>query len=236
MNKAVYFEHGHISFKDSQSKNELYFYGDIVGSEWDVWSSDDKCPQDVAEILNAIPNDAPLDIYINSGGGDVQAGIAIYHQLRRRDGKNTVHVDGIAASIASVIAMAGDEIIIPKAAQFMIHKPWSWGWGNADDLRKTADILDVCQKSIMDIYMEKVVSGIERDTIEGMVNAETWLTGAQAAEYFNITVEDVPAAAACASKYFGNYKHTPPFSASQQSKADEIERLRLELKLKTMMI
>ena len=234
MNGAVYFKDGHIKFNDSKSGNELYFYGDIVSSGSDTWNYEDKCPQDIADILNLIPNDAPLDIYINSGGGDVHAGIAIYHQLKRRGGRNTVHIDGIAASIASIIAMAGDEIIMPKSAQLMIHKPWAWCSGNADDLRKTADILDVCQNSMMDIYMTKVVEGIDRETIESMVNAETWLTGLQAAEYFNITAEDVPAAAACASRYFGNYRNTPEFLASQQSEADEIEKLQLELKLKTM--
>lgn len=234
MNKEVYFEHGHISFDNSQNKNELYFYGDIVSSEWDMWSNDDKCPQEVADILNSIPGDSPLDIFVNSGGGDVQAGIAIYHQLKRRSGRNTVHIDGIAASIASVIAMAGDEIIMPKSAQLMIHKPWSYCAGNADEMRKVAEILDVCQNSIVDIYMDNVITGIDRETIEDMVNAETWLTGFEVARYFNITVEDIPATTACASKYFGNYKNTPPFPAIQQSEADEIEKLRLQLKLRTM--
>ena len=219
----------------SQTSCKLYFYGDIVSSVWDKWGNDDKCPQDVADLLNAIPNDAQLDIYINSGGGDVHAGIAIYQQLKRRTGVNVVHVDGLAASIASVIAMAGDDIIVPASAQIMIHKPWSLVAGNADDLRKTADILDLCQQSIVNIYMGKTLKGVGQETIESMMNDETWLTGSDAAQFFKITVDDVPAAAACRSAYFGKYKHAPHFTqTAEDAKQDEIERMKIQLELMTL--
>ena len=208
-NKELKLKNGRISLMAAGSDCKLYFYGDIVSSDWDKWSSEAKCPQDVADILAEIPNDAQLDIYINSGGGDVHAGIAIYQQLKRRVGRNVVHVDGLAASIASVIAMAGDDIIIPASAQMMIHRPWSFAYGNSDDLRKTADVLDICQTSIMDIYMSKVLPGVERGTIEEMVNAETWMTGTTAAKYFDVTVDDVAPAAACVSGYFEKYRNTP---------------------------
>lgn len=234
-NKELRFENGRISLMASQTSCKLYFYGDIVSSVWDKWGNDDKCPQDVADLLNAIPNDAQLDIYINSGGGDVHAGIAIYQQLKRRTGVNVIHVDGLAASIASVIAMAGDDIIVPASAQIMIHKPWSLVGGNADELRKTADILDLCQQSIMDIYMGKVNDGIARETIESMMNEETWLTGSDAAQFFKITVDDVPAAAACRSAYFGKYKHAPKFTqTAEDAKQEEIERMKIQLELMTL--
>lgn len=234
-NKELRFENGRISLMASQTSCKLYFYGDIVSSVWDKWGNDDKCPQDVADLLNAIPNDAQLDIYINSGGGDVHAGIAIYQQLKRRTGVNVVHVDGLAASIASVIAMAGDDIIVPASAQIMIHKPWSLVAGNADDLRKTADILDLCQQSIVNIYMGKTLKGIEQETIESMMNDETWLTGSDAAQFFKITVDDVPAAAACRSAYFGKYKHAPKFTqTAEDAKQDEIERMKIQLELMTL--
>lgn len=234
-NKELRFENGRISLMASQTSCKLYFYGDIVSSVWDKWGNDDKCPQDVADLLNAIPKDAQLDIYINSGGGDVHAGIAIYQQLKRRTGVNVIHVDGLAASIASVIAMAGDDIIVPASAQIMIHKPWSLVGGNADELRKTADILDLCQQSIMDIYMGKVNDGIARETIESMMNDETWLTGSDAAKFFKITVDDVPAAAACRSAYFGKYKHAPKFTqTAEDAKQEEIERMKIQLELMTL--
>lgn len=208
-NKELKLKNGRISLAKAQSGCKLYFYGDIVSSDWQKWSDADKCPQEVADILAEIPKDAQLDIYINSGGGDVFAGIAIYHQLKRRTGLNVVHVDGLAASIASVIAMAGDDIIIPASAQMMIHRPWSLAMGDADDLRKTADALDLCQQSIMDIYMTKALPGVERGTVEDMVNAETWMTGTTAAKVFDVTVDDVAPAAACVSGYFEKYRNTP---------------------------
>lgn len=208
-NRELKLKNGRISLAKAQSGCKLYFYGDIVSSDWQKWSDADKCPQEVADILAEIPRDAQLDIYINSGGGDVFAGIAIYHQLKRRTGLNVVHVDGLAASIASVIAMAGDDIIIPASAQMMIHKPWACPMGNADELRKTADALDGCQASIMEIYMTKALSGVERDAIESMVNAETWMTGRDAAKYFDVTVDDVAPAAACVSGYFEKYRNVP---------------------------
>lgn len=249
MNKQLSLDNGHIRLTDAHrlpadegAEYQLYFYGDIVSTKWDKYAEDDRCPQDVADLLNAIPKDAQLDIYINSGGGDVHAGIAIYQQLKRRTGVNVIHVDGLAASIASVIAMAGDDIIVPASAQIMIHKPWSLVGGNADELRKTADILDLCQQSIMDIYMGKVNDGIVRETIESMMNDETWLTGSDAAKFFKITVDDVPAAAACASEYYGKYRNTPEavaaagvLSFATAALAERYqkgsERLRLELAL-----
>ena len=216
MNKQLSLDNGHIRLTDAHrlpadegAEYQLYFYGDIVSSKWEKYAEDDRCPQDVADLLNAIPNDVPLDIYINSGGGDVHAGIAIYHQLRRRSGANTVHIDGLAASIASVIAMAGDEIIMPVSAQMMIHKPWATARGNANDLRATADVLDQCQMSITEIYMSKVRAGVTRERIEKMMNAEAWMTGSEAADIFQLTVENIPAAAACASEFYKKYRNTP---------------------------
>lgn len=241
-NRELKLKNGRISLAKAQSGCKLYFYGDIVSSDWQKWSDADKCPQEVADILAEIPRDAQLDIYINSGGGDVHAGIAIYHQLKRRTGLNVVHVDGLAASIASVIAMAGDDIIIPASAQMMIHRPWSLAMGDADDLRKTADALDICQQSIMDVYMTKALPGVERGTVEDMVNAETWMTGTQAAQYFDVTVDEIAPAAACASEYFGRYRALPQQfacdtcsslgeGAEDEAEDDEIERVKDEYEL-----
>src|SRR3712207_1077741 len=116
---------GKIEIKNqTEDKAELYFYGDIVSETWQsYWFEEDKCPQDVSDFLKELENSKDVDIYINSGGGSVFAGIAIYSMLKRHKGKKIVHVDGLAASIASVIALAGDEVIIPSYANFMIHNP-----------------------------------------------------------------------------------------------------------------
>lgn len=130
----------------SEEKAELYIYGDIVRDEWYKWSDTDVCPQDITDFLKELDKAKDLDIFINSGGGSVHGGLAIYNQLKRHSGFKTVHIDGIAASIASVIACAADKIVIPSTAQFMIHKPSVMIWENmnADDLRREAESLDVC--------------------------------------------------------------------------------------------
>lgn len=204
---------GYMEIKNSNDeKAELFIYGDIVSSEWDKWEDSDTCPQDVTDFLKGIDEFKNVDIYINSGGGSVFAGIAIYNQLKRHNGLKTVHIDGIAASIATVIACAGDKVIIPSGSQFMIHKPscsYYLASMNADDLRRDADALDTSQKTILDIYMQNVKEGVTEDQINELINAETWFTGKEAAEIFNFEVEEGGEMVACASSYYERYKNTP---------------------------
>lgn len=189
---------------------ELYMYGDIVSDSWQsYWYDEDKCPQDIVDFLSDIENTKELNIYINSGGGSVHAGLAIYNILKRHKGNKTVYIDGIAASIASVIAMAGDKVIIKNNAQFMIHKPLTGCWGNADDFQKAIDILNVCQKSIMAVYMENIKEGVTEKTIEELLNKESWFVGSEAAKYFNMEVEGSSEIVAHASDYFDSYKNVP---------------------------
>ena len=169
---------------------DLYFYGDIVSSWWGAWDDTDQYPEAIRDFLKE-QEGKDLNIYINSGGGSVFAGIAIYNMLLRHKGKKTVHVDGMAASIASVIALAGDEIIVPSNAFLMVHKPWaSWISGNADDFRKMADDLDAIETGIMNVYKAHLAEGVSLDDVQQLVNAETWLNGEEASKYFKITVTE----------------------------------------------
>ena len=188
---------------------DLYFYGDIVSNWWGAWDDTDQYPEAIRDFLKG-QEGKDLNIYINSGGGSVFAGMAIYNMLKRHKGHKTVYVDGLAASIASIIALAGDKIIIPSNAFLMIHKPWSWGMGNSNDFRKMADDLDAIQKGIMNVYEDNLVDGVEMAEIEKMVDEETWLNGNEASKYFSkIEVSEENNAAACASDYFKNYKNIP---------------------------
>lgn len=203
---------GYMEIKNQSEKGaELIFYGDIVSNTWQSsWFTEDKCPQDIVDFLGELAKNEELHIYINSGGGSVYGGLAIYNILKRHKGYKTVYIDGLAASIASVIALVGDKVIIPANAQFMIHKPWSSLWeGNADDFRREAAVLDSCQKAITSVYMEHAQPGITEKQITEMMNKETWLTGAQAAEYFQIEPEEKAEIAACASLYFDKYLNLP---------------------------
>ncbi len=132
---------------------DLYFYGDIVSDWWGAWTESDQYPEAIKNFLNG-QEGKDLNIYINSGGGSVFASLAIYNMLKRHTGKKTVTVDGVAASGASVIAMAGDEIIIPENAFLMIHRAWVDTTGNAEELRACADYLERLDEGILAIYKE----------------------------------------------------------------------------------
>lgn len=168
---------------------DIYFYGDIVGSYWDSWDDTDQYPENVKYILDEV-GDRDLNIYVNSGGGSVTAGMTIYNMLKRQKGHKKVYVDGIAGSIASVIALVGDEVIIPSNAYFMIHKPYLSLSGNADDLRKYADTLDLIQQGILNIYAENLQEGVSIDTIKEFMDSETWFTGLDVVKYFTVKLGD----------------------------------------------
>lgn len=102
----------------------------------------------------------------------------------------------MAASIASVILMACDSIVMSSGAQIMIHKPLSWAYGNADDFQRLISELDKCQKSITDIYMGRVKEGVTEEQVTDLINAETWMTAEEAKGIFDVQIEERPAVAA----------------------------------------
>lgn len=213
---------------------DLYFYGDIVSDWYGAWTDEDQYPEQVKNFLNDAKG-KELNIYINSGGGSVFAGLAIYNMLKRHDGHKTVYVDGLAGSIASVIALAGDRIIIPPSASLMIHKPWSWSAGNATDFRKLADDLDAIEECIMAVYEENMKDGVDLATIKEMVDAETWLDGNKASQYFNIEVGQDRQILNCTSDYFNSYLNVPEKFKNQiegsQKEQTELEKTKLALEL-----
>lgn len=126
-------------------------------------------------------SDAPaINLSINSPGGDVFAGLAIFNALRMSGKTVNVTVMGIAASAASLIAMAGDKIIMPANAFMMIHNPWSFAVGNADEMRETADVLDKIGASLASVYVSR--TGQSAEKIAEMLAADTYLTAEQSKE------------------------------------------------------
>lgn len=173
---------------------ELIIFGEIASSRW---SNSDVIPSDVNNLLSEIGEGDALDIYINSPGGSVFAGIAIYNMLARHKGHKRVFVEGYAASIASVIAMAGDEIIVPENAYLMIHKAWGFAIGNADDLREQADLYERFDTTIANAYMTRAKDGKTFDEFLELMKAETWFDGFTAQDYFNVTSTEAVDIAAC---------------------------------------
>lgn len=216
-----------LQIKNStETSCDLYFYGDIVDSWWGAWDDMDQYPESIKNFLDEAKG-KDINIYINSGGGSVFAGMAIYNMLKRHQGYKTVYVDGLAGSIASVIALAGDKVIIPSNAYMMIHKPWSGLYGNSTELREMADTLDKIEEGILNVYNENLAENADFEVVKAMVNAETWLTGDEASKYFNINVSESVDAVACTSDYFNKYNKVPK-NLSNKFKKEEMPKNNIE--------
>lgn len=166
---------------------ELYIYGDVEAEtfNWEAWRYEpsENSAQHFREELAKYPDASEIRIYINSYGGSVFEGTAIYNQLKRHPAHKTVYVDGFACSIASVIAMAGDEVVMPRNTMMMIHNMWSCVCGNAAELRKAADDLDIINNAGRQAYLAKAGEKLTEAKLAEMMDAETWLTAAQCVEY-----------------------------------------------------
>lgn len=169
-----------LRFKNkSDKKAEIVLYGDIGESFW----FDSISANAFHEMLKELPKNLDeLDVRINSGGGDVFDGFTIYNRLKQLNvKKKTIYVDAIAASIASVIALAGDEVVMGDGAQFMIHKPWTMTAGNSTHLESVIDRLDDIENSILNIYARK--SSLSRDEIKLMMADERYMLADEAIEF-----------------------------------------------------
>jgi len=145
----------------------------------DFWSDEGIAAKDFAQELKALGNVKNITLRINSPGGSVFEGLVVYNLLRAHQAAVTVYIDGIAASIASVIAMSGDKIIMPDNALLMIHDPFAMVMGTADDMRKMAEALDKIKDSIKSAYKRTMMTD---DELTAMMTEETWLSASEAVE------------------------------------------------------
>ena len=166
---------------------DLYIYGDVEPDGYDWWTDEiirsETSANFFREELAKAQNVRQINVYINSNGGSVFEGTAIYNQLKRHPAHKTVYVDGFACSIASVIAMAGDEVVMPKNALMMIHNMWMCAAGNAEELRKAAEDLDIINAAGRAAYLEKAGQKLSQELLEKMQDEETWLNAEQCIEY-----------------------------------------------------
>src|SRR5690606_26395378 len=163
---------------DDVSVGELLLYGTIGPDDGWGWLFDEISPKQFHEDLQALGDISELRIYINSDGGDVFAGQAIHSMLRRHSARKVVYIDGIAASIASVVAMAGDVVRMPRNAMMMIHNPWTVAVGDAAEFRHLADVLDRVRDGIVAAYERRV--NLDRAELLQLLDAETWMTAEEA--------------------------------------------------------
>jgi len=122
----------------------------------------------------------PINLHINCVGGDVFDGMAIYNILKKRTAKTTVYIEGIAASMGSVIALAADRVVMAENSLFMIHNAWGGAMGEASEMRKTASLLEKISNEIADIYVKK--TNLSYDKVKEMMDEETWLNADEALE------------------------------------------------------
>lgn len=160
---------------------ELYIYSTVEGDEW--FEKSQTSAQHFREELEKHKNAKFINLYINSTGGSVFEGSAIYSQLKRHSAKVTVYVDGFACSIASVIAMAGDKVIMSENAVMMIHNAWTVAAGNSAQLRKIADDLDVINKANKAAYLVKSDGKITPEKLTEMLDNETYLSAEDCLKY-----------------------------------------------------
>lgn len=178
-----------LKVKNSADKAELYIYGDIIddvdtesleGFEW---------PADIKKQLDECKG-KPLTIYINSDGGSVPAGVAIANMIARHDAPTLAVVDGWCCSIATQIFFSADKRQMPSNSYLMIHKPSCIVYGTSDDMLKAAESLEVIQSGLEETYKKCALPETTVEEIHTMVNNETWLTGMQAAEKFDIEITE----------------------------------------------
>lgn len=158
--------------------------GDIIDNDtaefYDFWGMNNYCSPNQVESALQNANHQPVTVEIASNGGDVFAGSEIYSLLKGYDNDVAVNIVGLAASAASVIAMAGDTVKIAPTAQIMIHKAWTDSQGNADDLEHQANVLGTIDQSIASAYENK--TGMSQDELLQMMSNETWLTAKDAVD------------------------------------------------------
>lgn len=196
---------------------DVFIYGEIVSYQWD---ESDTTATSFKKELDNLGDIADINLYINSPGGSVFEGVAIHNMLKRHKAAVTVHVDALAASIASVIAMAGDTIVMPKNSMLMIHNPWTFAMGNAAELRKVADDLDRIGGSAFQTYIQKAGDKLSETKLQEMLDAETWLSADEAYEFglCDIVEEANQMAASVSEEMFAKYKNVPKQIIEQPDK------------------
>ena len=169
----------YYSLATNGNEATVNIYGDITSYPWEEHG--DVSAVNLSKKLEELGEVSKIHVYINSYGGEVAEGLAIYNALKRHKAKVVTYCDGFAASIASVIFMAGDKRVMSESSLLMVHNAWTVGIGNAAELRKQADDLDKITRASIEAY--KAHSNLSEDEIKALLDAETWILPEEAIEY-----------------------------------------------------
>lgn len=191
------------------AKAEVFIYGDIVSEGW-RWGEDETSAVSFRDALKELGDVSAIDLRINSGGGDVFEAVAIHNMIKRHPAQVTAYVDGLAASAASVIAMAADKLIMPANSMLMIHNAWSVFMGDHNAFRKFADDLEKINQSVKRSYLDKN-SELSEENLTALMDAETWLSAQESLEMglADEVITAVQVAASITDKQMARYAKTP---------------------------
>lgn len=171
----------------AQDKLELYIYSEVEKTTYDYnigkTVESEASASHFSKELEKAGNIKNIDIHINSYGGSVPEGIAIYNQLKRHNAYKTVYIDGFACSIAAVIAMVGDKVVMPANAILMLHNAWTFACGNAKELRKTADDIEKISNSSKEAFLLKSNGKITEEKLDELLDVETYLSAEECLYY-----------------------------------------------------
>src|SRR5690606_24149940 len=208
---------------------DIYIYGDIVS--W-PWLESDVSSYNLAKEIEGLEVDQ-INVYINSYGGEVAEGLAIYNALRRHKAKVRTVCDGFACSAASVVFMAGDERVMSNASLLMIHNAWILTWGDMNQLRKDADDLETINAAAIQAYMNHI--NISEEELKAMLDAETWISAADALEMGFATAVVNPATTDKAAASLRQRQQIRDAILNRQSQHGTIDIEELASRLKEMM-
>ncbi|MCC2249084.1 Clp protease ClpP [Virgibacillus sp. AGTR] len=194
---------------DNNKSADIFIYGEITKYAWDELG--EHSATTFKQELDDLGDVETINLYVNSPGGSVFEGVTIHNMLKRHDAKVIAHVDALAASIASVIIMAADEIRMPSNSMLMIHNPWTFAIGNSAELRKQADDLDRIGKSSMQSYLDKAGEKLSEEKLQELLDAESWLSAEKAFEYglCDVVEEANDMAASISKEFLQRYKNVP---------------------------
>lgn len=212
----------YLTIKDDLTDQmaDMYIDGEIVDEEYE---DTDVSAAGFRDALKQLGNIKQLNLHINSPGGSVFQGIAIYNMLKQSKAHVNIYVDGVAASIASVIAMAGDTIFMPSNSMLMIHNPYTFAMGNANELRKAADDMDKITEASKKAYLEKAGDKLTDQELQQIMDDETWMTAQEAVDkgLADEILEPVKAVASLNNPFAKQFKNVPKELLESANKSND---------------
>lgn len=172
-----------------------------------------------ADDLAALGDLTAINVRINSPGGDVFEALAIHNALQRHPAKVTTYIDGLCASAATIIALAGDETHMVSNGMYMIHEPWTFAGGDAEAMQKSADLLNTTAEQIVSMYARK--TGLTADELRAKMQSETWMTAQEALDEGFVDVIDEPLRVAAKAHDLSRFTH-PPTMTKEAAMADPV--------------